>query len=374
MGIDTNLIYRGDCHSVLKREFPDKCVDLIYMDPPFSFDSKYARLWYDKGALEIFEEIRKGDVKHYVSWMEKRLIECHRVLKDTGSFYLHCDWKFGHHLKVKLDEIFGEGRFRNEIIWHYFMGGKPKHFFARKHDTIFFYTKSKNKDWTFNIMKHKRRLDFKPSLPAKSSSGKATKPEIGKDEFGYYSIVTMDDVWDIKGVFNMSREWMGYPTQKPLELLERIIKASSNEGDIVLDPMCGCGTTIAAAHKLRRKWIGIDISSQACETIRNRMESLEGIVDIEVRGLPLTVKDLQKLDPFEFQDYICDMTDSERGKRGSDMGIDGHHLGETPLQIKQTKVGRTVVEQFEAALERKKKNKGYIIGFSFSTGKNGAWE
>jgi len=96
MGIDTNLIYHGDCLSVLKRQFPDKCVDLVYLDPPFSFDPKYARLWYDKESFAVFEELRKGDVKHFVSWLARRVEQCHRVLKDTGSLYLHCDWRFGH--------------------------------------------------------------------------------------------------------------------------------------------------------------------------------------------------------------------------------------------------------------------------------------
>jgi len=140
--------------------------------------------------------------------------------------------------------------------------------------------------------------------------------------------------------------------------------------------MCGCGTTIVAAHKLEREWIGIDISSQACREMKKRMESLEGITEVEVRDLPLNLKDLERLEPFEFQDYICDMTDSERGRRGADMGIDGYYADDRfPLQIKQQKrVGRKVVDEFETALRRKKKDKGYIIAFSFSTGKNGAYE
>ena len=124
--IRTNLIYRGDCYSILKRNFPsgnsEEGIDLIYVDPPFSFDPKYARLWYDKETLEMFEEMRKGDVKHYISWMSKRLEQCHRVLKNTGSIYLHCDWKFGHYLKVEMDNIFDKNNFQGDIVWWYHWG------------------------------------------------------------------------------------------------------------------------------------------------------------------------------------------------------------------------------------------------------------
>ena len=179
----------------------------------------------------------------------------------------------------------------------------------------------------------------------------------------------MRDVWDIDMVGRTSKERIGYPTQKPIKLLERIIQASSNPGDIVLDPMCGCGTTIVTAHKLRRNWIGIDVSSQACNVMKERMEGLEGITGVEVRGLPLTVKDLKKLDAFEFEDYICDMTNSVRTQHVADKGIDGYHLGETPLQIKQQeRVGRKVIDEFETALRRKNKDKGHIIAFSFTKG------
>jgi len=360
----TNVIYQGNCYSVLKKHFPDNSIDLIYMDPPFSFDPKYAKLWYDKETLKEFEELRKGKINQYISWLSKKIEQCHRVLKDTGSMYLHCDWKFGHYIKIEMDNIFGYGNFKNEIIWHYFMGGKSKKFFARKHDTILFYTKSEK--WTFNPMKKKRRLDFKPSLPAISSSGKPTENRTGKDELGYYSIVTMDDVWDIKGVFNMSKEYLSYPTQKPEALLERIIRASSNPNDIVLDPMCGCGTTIVTAHKLNRRWIGIDISSKACEVMQKRMQSLEGILEVPIIRMPSTIEGLKELTAFEFEDYICEMIDAEKTKHVADRGIDGYYEGH-PIQIKQQeRVGRNTIDNFETALRRRKKDKGAIIAFSFT--------
>ncbi|MBD3361356.1 hypothetical protein GF358_01035 [Candidatus Woesearchaeota archaeon] len=371
----TNLIYRGDCHSVLKRNFPENCVNLIYMDPPFSFNPKYAKLWYDKETLQMFEEIRKGSVKHYTAWISKRIEQAHRVLKNTGSIYLHCDWKFGHYIKVEMDNIFGKNNFQDEIIWHYSVGGKSQKRWGRKHDTIFFYTKSKK--WTFN----KKHAKVEPRKTGSKSFG----GRIGTDENGrpyqdkiaksgkiyryYLDEGRIHDVWEIQPIQSQDKKRTGYFTQKPDELLERIIKVSSNPKDIVLDLMCGCGTTLAVSHSLRRQWIGIDISSQACEVIKQRMEGLEGINKVEIRGLPLTIKDLKKLGGFEFEDYICDMTNSVKTKHTSDKGIDGYHLGETPLQIKQQeRVGRKVVDEFETALRRKNKNHGNIIAFSFTKG------
>ncbi len=358
MSIDSNLIYRGDSYTILKRNFPENCIDLIYIDPPFSFDPKYAKLWYDKETLEMFKELRKGGIKHYISWISKRIEQAYRVLKNTGSIYLHCDWKFGHYIKVEMDNIFGRNNFQNEIIWSYKSGGSTPKRFARKHDALFFYTKSKQ--LTFNTLQEKSyNRDLKPY--------RFKGVEEFQDEIGWYTLVNMRDVWEINMVGRTSGERIGYPTQKPEALLERIIKASSNEYDIVLDPMCGCGTTMAAAHKLDRRWIGIDISTQACEVMKKRMEGLEGITEVEIRGLPLTTKDLKKLYAFEFEDYICDMTNSMKTPHVGDKGIDGYYLGETPLQIKQReRVGRTVVDEFETALRRKNKNKGYIIAFSFT--------
>ena len=360
MSIDTNLIYRGDCYTVLKRSFTEKSIDLVYVDPPFSFDPKYAKLWYDKETLEMFEEMTQGGVRHYVSWMSKRLEQAHRVLKDTGSIYLHCDWKFGHYLKVEMDNIFGRNNFRNEIVWSYSGGGIPKKDFPRKHDTIFRYVKDSNSDYTFNVQ-------YRPYTEGTLQRGR-TKVK-GKNAILRPEGTPIQDWWvDIPKITSPTdKEKIGYPTQKSEALLERIIKVSSNPGDIVLDPMCGCGTTIAAAYKLGMQWIGIDISSQACGVMKERMESLEGIANVDVRGLPLTAKDLKKLEHFEFEDYICVMTNSIKTQHVADEGIDGYYLGEIPLQVKQQEgVGRNVVDNFETALRRKGKDKGYITAFSFT--------
>lgn len=148
MSFQANSIYRGDCKEVL-RHFPENCVDLIYLDPPFFSNKNYEVIWNDGYELRAFEDRWKGGINNYLGWMEERLVECQRVLKETGSIYLHCDWHAGHYLKAQvMDKIFGYNSFKNELIWFYKGGGSSTKFFSRKHDTIFFY--SKGKEWTFN--------------------------------------------------------------------------------------------------------------------------------------------------------------------------------------------------------------------------------
>ncbi|MEM0465273.1 MAG: DNA methyltransferase [Candidatus Pacearchaeota archaeon] len=408
--IETNIIYNGDCFAVLKKFFPENCIDLIYLDPPFSFDPKYAKLWGDKDSLKIFKEITKGGVTNYINWMSHRLEECHRVLKSTGSIYLHCDWKFGHYLKVEMDNIFGRNNFRNHITWRreYAKGAKViSKQFPRDSDFILFYTKGK--DWFYErqfreialteeeakIKGYKydenlkrwfrtaprgdytedsvKRLEEEGRIYiTKNNKKRVVYPAETKGEKIIHKEI-IDDIWtDLPGIMHVSKsERENYPTQKPESLLERIIKASSKEGDIVLDPMCGCGTTIVVANKLNRRWIGIDISSQACNIIKKRMiDEFDVNEDIEIVKIPMTKEDLKKIKPYDFQDYICYMTGSEKRKHTSDKGIDGYYSKkEIMLQIKQQeKVGRSVVDKFETALRREGKNKGCIIAFSFTRG------
>lgn len=272
-----------------------ECIDLIYLDPPFNKNKKFtAPIGTSAEGASFTDIFREEDIKKdwlvtiqedhpelsrylngirgvgkpynfaYLAYMAIRLIECHRVLKSTGSVYLHCDPTMSHYLKTVMDCIFGEDNFRNEVIWQYFMGGKSNQDFARKHDVILRYAKGDS--WTFNLPRVIRRLDYKPSLGDDSKHAKS-----GKDELGYWTMVRCPDVWQIRSVFNMSNEYVGYPTQKPVALLERIIKASSNEGDMVLDPFCGCATTCVVAEKLDRQWIGVDISIKAYDLVRERL-------------------------------------------------------------------------------------------------------
>ena len=205
----------------------------------------------------------------YLVYMAIRLIEMQRILKDTGSIYLHCDSTMSHYIKLLMDIIFGTKNFRNEIVWYYHTSGNTKKYFVKNNDVIFFYSKTLN--YYFNLLKEKRYTISKSRKEGKHNLGHAIK-EFFKDENGIYQYVNMDNVFEIPYINSQAKERTGYPTQKPLALLERIIKASSKEGDIVLDPFCGCATTCIASEKLNRKWIGIDISHKAYDLVRERLK------------------------------------------------------------------------------------------------------
>jgi len=308
----------------------------------------------------------------------------YRVLKPTGSFYLHCDYHADSYIQVYiLDKIFGKQNLKNQIIWNYKSGGASKNYFARKHDTIFFYTKS-NK-YTFNNIKEKSYM--------REKSGKNPKQTYYADNKGSYTIVNVKDVWhDIGMLATSAIERLGYPTQKPEALIERIIKASSNKGDVVLDCMSGGGTTIAVANKLGRKWVGIDQSVQAIAVSENRLNRQAGMLDtgkqLDFYSEPFLVK-LQKYDydvlrysnAFEFEHFIVDKVNAKRNaKQVGDMGIDGIAHDKIPLQIKRSdNIGRNVIDNFLSACKRYdtnlfnrqlKDNKsiGRIFAFSFGSG------
>lgn len=373
MELKTNLIYCGDNLKVL-RGFPEKSVDLIYGDPPFFSNKNYEIILGNGAEMKVYEDRWKGGINVYIEWMQERLWQCYRVLKDTGSIYLHCDWHASHRLRIVLDEIFGEDNFQNEIIWFYSVGGKSKRRFARKHDNIFFYSKSKH--WVF-------RHEDVATVPRKTGS-KSFGGKIGVDELGrryqdkrtksgkyyrYYLDVGKipEDVWEIQSIQSQSKERLGYPTQKPEALLERIIKASSNPGDIVLDPFCGCGTTLVVAHRRDRKWIGIDVSPIACKAMQGRLRK-DGVSNVRIIGAPKTIEELRELKPFQFQNWVIDRISGVPSKKKSrDMGIDGYtFMFREPVQIKQSEgVGRNVLDNFETAVRRVHRRKGYIIAFSF---------
>lgn len=310
-------------------------------------DSK--KFWKEKGTYEQAPEwlkhiaLQRPDFASYLYYMMERLQQCYRVLKSTGSIYLHCDWRASHYLKMIMDEVFGYKNFRNEIIWHYFMGTKSDRYWGRKHDTILFYTKSDR--WTFNPQRWKRRLDFKPNLK-NESTGSVT----GKDEYGYYSIVKGDDVWDIKGVFNMSREYVNYPTQKPLALLKRIIKASSNENDVILDPFCGCGTTVIAAHELNRKWIGIDINENSFLTISKRCSQMKLdnplkpiIIERTLDSVLGMIRGRSRSKGYVFEKWVNEFFNA---KKPADKGVDGITPDGIPIQVKTFRINDTIVNGF----------------------------
>jgi len=264
-------------------------INLIYIDPPFFTGADFTivtklgdeKIQKEPSIIEerAYKDTWSGGIASYLRYMYERLVFMRDLLAENGSIYVHLDWHVGHYVKVMLDEIFGYENFRNEIVWHYFMGGKSPDMFGRKHDIILWY--SKTNKWTFNRLKYKRRLDYIPALPAKSSTGKEIEETTGKDEVGWYSIVSMDDVWDLSGVFNMSYEYQAFNTQKPEALLKRIILASSNPSDIVADFFCGSGTTQAVAEKLGRRWIGCDLSKFAIQLTRKRLLDIHNSKDLK---------------------------------------------------------------------------------------------
>ena len=258
-----NTLYQGDNLQIL-RSLPDASVDLICTDPPFNTGK-------DWGA---FDDRWEGGLKGYLKFMEPRLEECRRVLKDTGSLYLHCDPTASHYLKVMLDGVFGIKMFRNEIVWHYPNKLRSRHTkrWVSTFDTIFYYTKSSK--YTFTPQYDKLEKPQKHAKIAYKDGKKITvKDDEGKPLFIFVYEKLLDNVWR----FGMLTSAIDYPTQKPLALYERMIKASSNQGDIVLDPFSGSGTTLDAAHTLGRHWVGIDIGDAAINVIQGRLRDRHGL-------------------------------------------------------------------------------------------------
>jgi len=247
------------------------------------------------------------DMMAYLAMMAPRLIELRRVLKNPGSLYLHCDPTASHYLKMLMDAVFGAGSFRNEIAWCYTGPSNTKSYFPRKHDVLLFYSRDAKRA---QFYPDAVRVPYKAesftmggsgSLAAKNREGDYTtglEEQLAKGKI-------VEDYWIDIPALSVSKERLGYPTQKPEALLERIVKASSNEGDLVLDPFCGCGTTIAVAQRLKRRWISIDITHLAIGLMKHRLRDTFGDqVEYEVIGEPVSLPDAQELadsDPYQFQ-------------------------------------------------------------------------
>ena len=365
--METNVIYCDDNLHRLTLLDPNS-VDLIYLDPPFFSNRHYEVIWGDEAEVRSFEDRWQGGIYHYVEWMRERVMEMWRVLKPTGSLYLHCDWHAVHHLRVMLDDVLGAEHFQNEIIWYYRGAGVSPRRWARRHDNILWYTKGK--EWYFN-----------PD-PVRDEYAETTKERFshyignvrGNRDFGPQALNPKgkhpDDVWPIRIVAPSAKDRLGYPTQKPEELLERIIRSSSKEGDIILDPFAGCGTTLVVAHRFKRHWVGIDISPTACNLMKRRLAKV-GALEVKLIGMPASIDDLKSLKPFEFQNWIVDRINGIQSNRKSgDMGIDGWtFMLHDPVQIKQAEsIGRNVIDNFESAMQRAKKQRGFVIAFSFGRG------
>ena len=285
------------------RDLPNDCIDLIYLDPPFNSNQFYVAAFGDKGVVaqqlkdvwrwtdeseRAFQRIPHGNLLDclqgirlqagensqmaaYCVYMGRRLAELHRVLKPTGSIYLHCDPHANHYLRLLMDAIWGRQYFRNEIIWAYRGGGVPRNDFARKHDVIFRYSKTGKVVFNVDDVRIPYSEDSEERLryKARAFRSSGTYDTYEQNPKGKHP----EDWWELQPIMPSSKERLGYPTQKPLALLERIIKASSNKGDIVLDPFCGCGTAADAAAKLGRGYLGIDISALAVRVMEQRLAS-----------------------------------------------------------------------------------------------------
>lgn len=433
----TNHLYYGDNLKVLRESIGDGSVDLVYLDPPFNSNANYNLLFKSPGGtqshaqIEAFEDtwhwtqeaelafdevmhsghgdvaemlramrafLRENDMMAYLTMMCVRLIELHRVLKDTGSLYLHCDPTASHYLKIILDGVFGKENYRSEITWKRTSAHNSAKRWGPIHDTLFFFTKSSNYLWNpvftdfseeYVVKSYGKRDEkglFKTSdltgagvregdsgkvwrgidpttkkrhwaVPRKLFSGLISASNIEGlttqqkldilDEAGliYWpekggvplykkyladaeGLAIQDTITDIAPV--RGDEYLGYPTQKPLALLERIINASSNEGDVVLDPFCGCGTAVHAAEKLRRRWIGIDITHLSVSLIEKRLKDAFPDVQFEVHGTPKDAEGAAALalaDKYQFQWWAVSLVNAVPfggKKKGADGGIDGH--------------------------------------------------
>ena len=244
------------------RLIPPQSVALVYLDPPFAAN----RVFADRAGA--FDD-RWHDLTAYLAWLKARLIALREILTPNGSLFLHLDRRASHYAKVMLDDVWGMAHFRNEIIWHYTGGGRSRTVFSHKHDTILWYSNHAS-EWTFN--RDALRQPYKPS----SGYAKSGIRSAGKHYMPHPDGTPPDDVWTIPMINPLARERVGYPTQKPERLLERIITAASNPYDLVVDVCCGSGTTAVVAQKLGRRWIAADQSPQAIEVTRQRLQGLDG--------------------------------------------------------------------------------------------------
>ncbi len=472
-----NFLYYGDNLDILRRHIKDESIDLVYLDPPFNSSQDYNVLFAEKSgtgstaqikafgdtwkwdtvasqtytdvveaggkaseALQAFHKLLgTNDMLAYLTMMTPRLVELRRVLKPTGSIYLHCDPTASHYLKMLMDAIFDVRNFRNEIIWKRTSAhsdtvqGNVLHM-GRVHDVILFYTKTNratrnsvyqpySQGYIDDFYRYKDpdgRLYRLGDItgPGGAAKGNPQYEFLGVTRFWRYSRermqelyeqgriiqtkpgavpaykryldempgVPLQDEWDdILPVGAQAKERLGYPTQKPLALLERIIQASSTPGDLVLDPFCGCGTTIAAAQKLGRHWIGIDITTIAINLIKTRLLDVYGadiIKTYTVRGEPTTLSEAQALadqDKYQFQWWALGLVGARGGeeKKGADQGIDGRLYfhdegtgGKTKQVIFSVKGGHTNVKDIRDlghVITREQAELGVLITLQDST-------
>lgn len=355
----------GDCLAILDM-LPEESIDLVYIDPPF-YSQKAYEIFLNNGAPRIaFEDRWRGGVNTFVEYLAQRINKLQRVLKFNGTFYIHLDWHIVHYMKVELDKIFGYHNFQNEIIWCYRGGGSSKKDFGKKHDTILRYSKTKK----YCFYPDKVRIAYQAEGIKRTDDAMWGKHKGTNRIYKPHPLGKVpEDWWPINILNANDPERMGYPTQKPETLLERIIEASSKKDDLILDAFCGCGTTMAVAQQLKRKWIGIDISQTAIQLVENRLNKLGA--EFETIGKAETLEELKIMPWHSFQIWAINAVFGRHSpKPVADMGIDGFtYIEHHPIQVKQIEaVGRPEIDKFVGVLNRQKTNKGMIIGLGFSRG------
>jgi site-specific DNA-methyltransferase (adenine-specific) len=474
--LQTNVLYYGDNLDILRRYIPDVSVDLIYLDPPFNSNRDYNVIFRDESGnrsdaqLLAFEDtwhwgpsaehtyryltntayhegrvpdkvstiiaalrsgIGENQMMAYLVEMAVRLVELHRVLKPTGSLYLHCDPTASHYLKLVLDAIFGPLNFHNEIIWKRTTAHSSAKKFAPVHDVLLYYSKTDAPIWNgvrleyedAYLEKYYRfddgdgRLYWRDNLCAAGTrNGSSGQPWRGIDpglkgmhwKFGIQTLERLDaegriywpprgtmpqykryrdelkgraasDIWDdVDRINPVGNERLGYPTQKPVALLERIVEASSNPGDLVLDPFCGCGTATIASERLGRRWIGIDITYLSIAVMKARLKDSFGI-DVPVIGQPTEVEGARQLAQgvdgrYQFQWWALNLIDARPlggvEKKGADRGIDGRitftigpkgEMGQALVSVKSGHVNSSMIRDLKGTLEREGAQIGLFI-------------
>lgn len=464
-----NSLYFGDNLEVLRESIKDESVDLIYLDPPFNSNATYNVLFKTpKGhrsdaQIEAFDDtwhwgehaeavfadlmqqsntdvaevtralrsvLGENDMMAYLAMMASRLLELHRVLRSTGSLYLHCDPTASHYLKIVLDQVFGADNFQNEIIWKRTSAHSSAKRYGPVHDTILFYSKTPDYRWIPSFTAYDsqylemffdqtdadgrrwKRMDLTGAgtrngetglvwrgidvtakgrhwahpprvLEEMDANGRIHWPqkEAGMPRLKQYPEdlrgVPLQDIFaDIRPMHNLSDERLGYPTQKPLALLERIIAASSKEDDTVLDPFCGCGTAVHAAEKLKRQWIGIDVTHLAISLIEKRLRDAFPGIAFDVHGTPKDfggARNLAERDKYQFQWWACSLVNAQpfRGKKkGADSGIDGliyfQDDDKSPKKIVVSvkggdNVGVAMLRDFAHVIDREKAAMGLFV-------------
>ena len=412
MGLQPGTLYYGDCLDWMRR-WDDGCVDLIYLDPPFNSKTDYNVLYAANGAgdaqyrafsdtwtwdsdaadrldrygsaigrrahdaiMGLYRMFGPSGMLAYLTYMAERLEECHRLLKPTGSIYLHCDPTASHGLKLVMDGIFGVKNFRNEVHWYYYnkMHDRRKKLFAAASDTLLFYVKDIASRFTFHQLTEPREKPVRQLL-RKKVGGKMVnaRDEAGKLMYQTKTTRTIDNVWRIPCIVPAAKERLGYPTQKPLRLLERVIQASSDPDDLVLDPFCGCGTAIDAANRLGRRWAGIDISSFAIDLIRGKRLKDR---TIPVKGIPYDLASAIKLareQPFNFESWAVTRLPgfAPNTKQVADGGVDGratlahkpdNHPSRLALaQVKGGKFSLSALRDFIHVTDRDRAALGYFV-------------